>query len=89
METPELDKMLAVKEKSQTISQFIDWLHSLGCEICQYIDETEVLEGEEKPGYYLINQTTERMLAKHFGIDLEKCEQERRALEEELRKQNS
>ena len=41
-ECPECDKMIATQEKSQTLSEFVDWLGANGYAICTL---------EETPGY--------------------------------------
>ncbi len=79
METPELDKMRAVKDKSQAIGEFIDWLRQDNCDICEMDDN----------GHYLpIYQSIEKWLAEYFEIDLNKCEEERRAILDAIREQN-
>ena len=35
MDTPELDKMLRVKDESQAIGEFIEWLGPKGMAICE------------------------------------------------------
>ncbi len=70
--TPELDKMLAVKDKSQAIGEFLDWLQH---------DKNYVLaEYGEKDRLYPLYSSIETLLAEYFGIDLKKIEQERRAI---------
>jgi len=66
-ETPELEKMRGVREESQKIGQFLDWLRGEGMQI---------VDGDDEPLYLSIEQ----LLAKYFEIDLEKVEEERRAL---------
>jgi|TARA_Y100000034_G_scaffold69923_1_gene84400 hypothetical protein len=39
-------------------------------------------------GHYPIRKSIEKILADYFGIDLNKCEQERRQILEDCRKQN-
>lgn len=73
---PECDKMLAVKDKSQAIGEFLEWLQG----------EQEVTlaaygtERNTRNRLFPIQTTTEAMLADFFGINLAKVEQERRAL---------
>ena len=38
--TPELDKMLAVKEKSQPVGEFLDWLEQ-SFVICEFGDDSD------------------------------------------------
>lgn len=37
--TPELDKMLAVRERAQPIGDFLEWLQAQGYSICKWRDE--------------------------------------------------
>jgi len=74
-ETPELEKMRGVREESQKIGRFLDWLRGEGLEVCK-------VGGEP---FYL---SIEQLLAKYFEIDLEKVEEERRALLDHLRELN-
>jgi hypothetical protein len=85
MNTPECDRMLAVKEKSQLIGEFLDWLGSQGLTICRLRDVT--CDGEEiDPQQYLPNrESIEQLLARFFSIDLVKVEAERRKILEDLR----
>ena len=84
--TPELDKMLAVKEKSQIIGEFLEWLSGqsivlaefdmVACEDCGYKTEMLVYRRTGR----------EQLLAEFFEIDLNKCEQERQQILTDLRK---
>lgn len=77
--TPELDKMLAVKERSQAISEFLEWLGTTNEPIsfCFY--------DADRDEYMTIPQSTKQLLAEFFGIDLNKCERERQQLLADLR----
>jgi hypothetical protein len=113
IETPELDKIKNVHEKSQMIGFFLDWLQGHGFVICrwreeyrngepQFIDadtgeEASLLDHNsiENPdyeyateGYYPERLSIEQYLAMYFNIDLDKAEEERRAILEELRNRN-
>ncbi len=71
--TPELDKMLAVKDKSQVIGEFLDWLQhdkKIALAHCE--------DGEDE--LYMVYDSIETLLAEYFGIDLKKIEEERRAI---------
>ena len=86
MKTVELDKMLAINNESQKIGEFLEWLSeqsivlaefdTITCEDCGY--ETEAL--------VYIRSNREQLLADYFKIDLNKCEQERQQILENLRK---
>ena len=81
METPELDKMLEVKDKTQMIGEFLEWLgDKQDIELCEY---------DVKPDeHYPINTTTEQLLAAFFEIDLEEAEKERQGILAELQAKN-
>lgn len=81
--TPELDKILAVREKSQIIGEFLDTAREEGVELCE---AEETARGER---WYPMKNSVEQMLARYFDIDLEKCEKERVALLEEIRSKNT
>jgi len=76
--TPELDKMKAVRNQSQCIGAFLDWLFNekrqMICEISP--DGVDWLPTD--------NQDIQKILAEYFGIDLQKVEAERRAILERL-----
>lgn len=78
--TPECDKLHAIKEKSQAVGEFLEWL-------CQTKGVFLVSFGEdgEKMCYFQYNR--EQLLAEFFEIDLNKVEEERQAILEELWKQ--
>ena len=76
MDTPELDKMLKVKEQSQICGEFLDFLKS------KY-DMFDRKIPRDDP-YYPIGSSdyvnNEKLLAEFFGINLEKAEKEKHAL---------
>lgn len=79
--TPELDKMLAVKDKSQAIGEFFDWLvNDKGYVLSQYEEKDRRL--------YPTYSSIEKLLAEFFGIDLKKIEEERRAILKSLDSSN-
>lgn len=69
--TPEHDKLFAVKPQSEVIGQFLEWLASDGITLARE-DRWETLQFDCEP-------ISER-LARYFGIDLAKIEQEKRAI---------
>lgn len=80
METPECDKLSAITERSQVIGEFLDWLqHERSVELC----ERDCLSDK----LMMCSSSIEQLLAEYFEIDLEKVEQEKRAILDELRKQ--
>lgn len=66
--TPELDKMHEVHDRSQTIGEFLD---TSGYVLAEYDKYDELVP---------TSKSIEQILAEHFGIDLNKVEQERRTL---------
>jgi hypothetical protein len=92
--TPETDKMLAVKDNSQAVGEFIEWLGRNKMVIARYASKEDEWadEGEErvatgvKEGDLLpVYTSIEKMLAKYFKIDLDKVEKEKRQILEDLR----
>ena len=69
---PQLAKMQAVQERSQAIGEFIDWLWQNGMAICT---SEEGLRGDR---FYPVMTPTEELLARHFDVDLQAAEKERR-----------
>ncbi len=89
--TPELDKLSAVRDRSQAIGEFIDSLSTQGLFLCEAAPDdyglTTVDEFEEEHTTYIVTRIPiETILAGYFGIDLQKCEEERRALLASIRK---
>ena len=93
----EVEKMVAAQEESMTLSGFLDWLSDNGYAICEEKefeepDATEALAivaGIELPPNMVIRwwprrKSNERLLADFFEIDLDKVEEERRVILEEL-----
>lgn len=82
-EYPEHQKMKAVKERSQAIGEFLDWAQSEGLYLARYDERfhDETLRA--------ISEPFEHILARHFNIDLNKIEEEKQAMIEQLRKANS
>jgi len=69
---PECEKMSAVREESQAIGQFLDWLcGEKEYEICSYKDG-DILTP--------IRFSIENLLAEFFDIDLKKVEKEKHAM---------
>jgi hypothetical protein len=78
--TPEHDKLHAVKDESQVIGTFLDWLQGEGMCVAQFDDSEEQ--------YWPVRERIEQLLAKYFDIDLVKLEKEKVTMLEELRKKN-
>jgi hypothetical protein len=91
--TPECDKLSAVKDKSQSIGEFLDWLKARGVYLANRHEHTDdckhngfymcdFVNGELQPYFYNI----EALLAEYFEIDLNKIEDEKLAILESYRK---
>ena len=70
---PQLARMQAVQEQSQAIGEFVEWLGQNGMAICT---SEEGLRGDR---FYPVMVPTEELLARHFDVDLQAAEKERRA----------
>lgn len=86
VKTPELNKMLAVKDKSQLIGEFLEWLGELGIALTRWDRQGCEMCGEG--GYESIDENTQQILARYFDIDPDKCEKEQQALLDALREDN-
>lgn len=78
---PECEKMAAVQDKSQTIGEFLDWLgtkYTLA-EYDEY-DEDEL---------FPVSINIQKLLAEYFEIDLDKVEEEKNDILNEMRKLNA
>ena len=79
---PECEKLLAVQDRSQPISGFLEWLNSQGAHLLRW---------QEMPAHAAIAvpafRNHEHMLAEFFGIDLSLVEKERRQMLDEMRAQ--
>lgn len=81
--TPELDKMKACQDESQTIGSFLDWLYT----------ESKYTIAEELVGSWsseLVPAHTniEKLLAEYFNVDLQKVSAEKDAVYEWMCAQN-
>lgn len=102
-ETPTLDRMQAphaggwtrregepcrLVDHSQLIGEFLDWLDTEDIHLAVWRNEDE--NGEELlfPTLEYHHETRERILARHFGIDLNDVENEKRALLDWIRSQH-
>lgn len=78
IKTPECERMAAVREKSQAIGEFLEWLREeKGWTIAEEYGNSDRL--------LPVRYSTEALLAEFFGIDLNKVERERRAILEGCR----
>lgn len=81
-EYPEHDKLSAIRDQSQSIGQFLDWLlNEQGRYIASYDRRDEVLEADYR--------SIEDWLARYFDIDRDKLEEEKRDMLDKMRAANS
>lgn len=93
---PEHHKLGQIKDKSQTIGEFLDRGPYRICElVCMRCGEVQHLGrvGESccnapRPEYVPLRQSIGRLLAEYFGIDLAKLDPEKREMLAEIRRQN-
>lgn len=74
---PESARLSAVSSQSQPIGEFLDWLnYDLGVTLC-VLDDHDRFQPARGMGVFT---SIEQLLARYFGIDLERVERERRRL---------
>lgn len=89
METPELEKINTHHEDSQKIGEFIEWLNDdQNITLCTYVRHCDA-DYEDHDIYAPVTLAIVDLLAKYFGVDLDKAEKERVALLEEIRATNA
>lgn len=85
-EYPEHEKLRAVKDRSQTIGEFLEeWCAARRMALCELVD---VGSGGEPVLEYVPVYNTTRLLAEFFEIDLDRIEAEKRTMLDLLRKAN-
>ena len=95
-DTPELDKVTAVHDATQSAGFFLDWLVQNGVTLCVYHDGYMELEEDETEddleedidnpaGWYPKMVPIQDLLAEWQGIDQNKAEEERVAILEWIR----
>lgn len=80
----ELQKINAVREKSQAIGEFLDWLSQKNYSICELRFKTKLKIDE---AYFPIHKSIEKWIAEYFDIDLEQAEKERVKILEDFREE--
>lgn len=81
---PECEKLSAVSDKSNEIGDFLSWLvyeRDPQLVLAEYVSETRLHE------VAFTNALANKLLSEYYEIDLDKVEQERRALLEWVREQ--
>lgn len=93
--TPELDKMAAARENSQTIGEFLEWAECNGYHFTKtrmYTETGTALHNGETYEYEVpveVPAGIEEALADYFEIDLDKARAEREAAYARLREGQS
>jgi hypothetical protein len=84
---PECDKLAAIKDKAEVLQEFVDWLNDeRGYSICERRPSGKSTAHEELDEYWPASYGGyNRLFADFFGIDLDKVEQERRAILDHVR----
>jgi hypothetical protein len=91
---PECEKLASVSDRSNEIGEFLNWIAGQGLIISEWVKNEDDDTNDYMPeillsaGYHT-NTGINKLLAKYFEIDLDKVEQERRALLEWLREVQS
>jgi len=68
---PEHEKLKAVKDRSQAIGKFIEWLET---------DKRMAICHNDGQGYWPTGTPITKLLAEHFEIDLDRLEDEKRQM---------
>lgn len=71
-DTPNLDRMAAVRDQSQAIGEFLEWLQGRGYVICEKTSDLYP--------FFPTLKSIEELLADYFEVDLREAEREREAL---------
>lgn len=75
---PEHEKQRAIVDKSQAIGEFLEWLPSTGIVFGKW-------DAEGRDRMWATRIDIEKLLAEYFEIDLEKIEEEKRQMIDEMR----
>ena len=80
---PEHEKLSTVKEESQSIGEFLEWLESSKYAIC------EITGGGFTAQFHPSIKSIESLLAEYFEVDLKVIAAEKDAMLEEFRKEST
>ncbi len=89
---PECEKLHAVHEESQKLGYFLEWLTGeYGVTLCKWHDSEYSPEFDEDfpEGFYPTYDRIQEILAKYFDIDMNKVDEERAQILEELRSKHN
>lgn len=78
---PEHEKLKAVKDRSQCVGEFIEWLGENNMAVCEFT-------GGNIDHWWPTGKPIRKLLAQFFEIDEEKLEAEKRQMLEEQRELN-
>ena len=78
---PECEKLASAHEESQVLGEFLEWLKRKYY-ICNFVEESDEVE---EACFYPTHHSIEKLLAEYFNIDLDKVEEERRQILDEIR----
>lgn len=86
-ETPTLEKMKRVHDRSQAIGEFLSWLlNSQAYLLCRWVENKNTLSGGElRPIDGGQHGIVKFLLSEYFDIDLDAAERERQALLDAVR----
>ena len=90
----EHERVSQVKDKSQAIGEFLQWLADQGIQLGKYVnDEIKTYDGDSDSftvtHFRPHHERIEDLLARYYNIDLNKLEREKREMLAELRKRNA
>lgn len=90
-EYSEHEKLHEIKDQSQTISEFFDWLGSKGLLICKYHKQVGSTLGQgefQEAGYYPETPSIQILLTDFFDIDQKKLEEEKKDMLDDFRNES-
>ena len=70
---PEHEKLKAIKDRSQAIGEFIEWLGDNDMAVCEF-------SGGNVDRWWPTGQPINKLLARYFEIDLDRLEDEKLAM---------
>jgi hypothetical protein len=76
---PEHVRLKAISQFSQKIGEFVDWLGESDIQLCK----------PDRYGYTPVRISIQKLLADFFNIDLDKIEEEKQQMLEEMRALNA
>jgi hypothetical protein len=75
---PEHEKLEKVKERSQACGEFLEWLDAEGIILATWDRRPE------SDRMHTHMESSHRLLARHFGVDLDALEKEKRAMLDQI-----